>query len=42
MNTVFAGAILMKTKHTEGLEQFGDFLKDAVKKVNDIDQANHK
>lgn len=32
----------MKTKHTEGLEQFGDFLKDAVKKVNDIDQANRK
>ena len=34
--------VWMKTKHTEGLEQFGDFLKDAVKKVNDIDQANHK
>jgi ribose 5-phosphate isomerase B len=32
----------MKTKHTEGLEGFADFLKDAVKKVNAIDQANLK
>ena len=30
----------MKTKHTEGLEQFADFLKDATKKVNEIDQKN--
>ena len=29
----------MKTKHTEGLEQFSEFLKDAVKKVDAIDQG---
>jgi ribose 5-phosphate isomerase B len=34
--------VWMKTKHTEGLEQFGDFLKDAVKKVDGIDHANRK
>lgn len=34
--------VWMKTSHTEGLEQFGDFLKDAVKQVDDIDQANRK
>jgi ribose 5-phosphate isomerase B len=32
----------MNTKHTEGLEPFADFLKDAVKKVNAIDKANCK
>jgi len=32
----------MTTKHTEGLEPFADFLKDAVKKVNAIDKANCK
>jgi len=32
----------MNTKHTEGLEQFADFLKQAVKKVDAIDQANCK
>lgn len=34
--------VWMNKKHTEGLEQFADFLKDAVKKVNEIDQANSK
>lgn len=29
----------MNTAHTEGLEQFADFLKDAVEKVDAIDQA---
>ncbi|MBC8372595.1 MAG: RpiB/LacA/LacB family sugar-phosphate isomerase [Phycisphaerae bacterium] len=32
----------MNTKHTEGLEGFADFLKQAVKKVDAIDQANLK
>jgi len=32
----------MKTKHTEGLEGFADFLKQAVKKVDAVDQANRK
>ena len=32
----------MKTKHTEGLEGFADFLKKAVKKVEAVDQANLK
>jgi ribose 5-phosphate isomerase B len=32
----------MKTKHTEGLEAFADFLKDAAKKVDAIDQCNLK
>ena len=32
----------MKTKHTEGLEAFADFLKDAAKKVDTIDQSNLK
>jgi len=32
----------MNTKHTEGLEGFADFLKDAVKKVDAVDQANRK
>jgi ribose 5-phosphate isomerase B len=32
----------MKTKHTEGLEAFADFLKDATKKVDTIDQSNLK
>lgn len=31
--------VWMNTKHTEGLEQFADFLKDAVKKVSCIDDA---
>lgn len=30
----------MQTKHTEGLEQFSDFLKDAIIKVDNIDKAN--
>jgi ribose 5-phosphate isomerase B len=32
----------MQTKHTEGLEQFADFLKVAVSKVDEIDQENLK
>ena len=32
----------MNTKHTEGLEGFADFLKQACKKVNAIDNANCK
>ena len=32
----------MQTKHTEGLEQFADFLKEAVSKVDEIDQTNLK
>jgi ribose 5-phosphate isomerase B len=32
----------MNTKHTEGLEGFADFLKQAVKKVDAIDKANCK
>jgi ribose 5-phosphate isomerase B len=32
----------MNTKHTEGLEQFADFLKQAVKKVDAVDQATRK
>ena len=32
----------MTTKHTQGLEGFADFLKDAVKKVDAVDQANRK
>ncbi|MDP6634858.1 MAG: RpiB/LacA/LacB family sugar-phosphate isomerase [Phycisphaerae bacterium] len=32
----------MNTKHTEGLEGFADFLKQAVKKVDAVDQANRK
>jgi len=32
----------MNTKHTEGLEGFADFLKQAVRKVDAIDQTNCK
>lgn len=32
----------MNTKHTEGLEGFADFLKQALKKVDAIDKANCK
>jgi ribose 5-phosphate isomerase B len=32
----------LETKHTEGLEQFSDFLKDALGKVDDINQAQCK
>ena len=32
----------MNTKHTQGLEGFADFLKQAVKKVDAVDQANLK
>lgn len=32
----------LETKHTESLEQFSDFLKAAVKTVDDIDQANRR
>ncbi|MFC1652415.1 RpiB/LacA/LacB family sugar-phosphate isomerase [Planctomycetota bacterium] len=32
----------LNTKHTEGLEPFADFLKDAVEKVGAIDQSSCK
>ena len=32
----------LETGHTEGLEQFADFLKDAEKKVADIEAENMK
>ncbi len=32
----------LNTKHTEGLEQFGDFLKGAIKKVDAINAAQCK
>jgi len=32
----------LETKHTESLDQFADFLKAAVEKVDEIDQANRK
>jgi len=32
----------MDTKHTEGLEQFSDFLKGALKEVDDINRAQCK
>jgi len=32
----------LETEHTQTLEQFGDFLKAAVEKVDEIDQAEHK